>query len=100
MADEGEFIKITLSIVDKDFALTIKEEEEELVRSAAALVKERVANLAKQYHSGNQKDYLSMALLLLAVDYLKISQENGQLDDTENLIVEMDEKLATFFEGK
>ncbi len=100
MADEGNFIKINVSIVDKSYALTVKEEEEELVKNAALLVKERVSNLTKQYQSGNQKDYQSMALLLLAVDYLKISQEKGQLDDTESLLEEMDEKLATFFEEK
>jgi len=97
--DNDRLIKINVSVVDKSYALTIKESEEEIVRKAASMVKERIGNLSKQYQAGNQKDFLSMGILLLAVDYLKLSSQKSQVEDTGQLLDQMDERLTNFFDG-
>ncbi len=99
MAEDNQLINVNINVVDRSFGLTIRKEEEAVVREAAKLINERVANLRKKYQAQGQRDYLGMALLLITVDYLKTKQQHESMTDVEGMLHNLDEKLLNFFEG-
>lgn len=88
-------LKINLIIAGKTHSLTIKREEEELIRKAARLIEVKLANYAARYRADeakNQQDFLSMAALEIAYTYLKM-KESRDVDMLTQSIKELDEEL-------
>ncbi len=97
----GEHVTIKISIDERNFELTIPQQDEALVKKAAEMVNEKVAKLKESYQTHDKRDYLAMASLLFCVNQLK-SEAKRDADktadsDTEDQLLAVENKLKTFF---
>ncbi len=95
--EEGKVINIKVNIADRNFGLTIKEDEEEIVRKAATSINERIVELKKKYQAQDPRDYLAMALLLNTVDGLKNQFKTEAYQESVKMLSDLDNKLVNFF---
>jgi cell division protein ZapA (FtsZ GTPase activity inhibitor) len=72
-------LSIKVSIAGRTYPLTIKREEEELIRKAAKEVDDNVRTLQQTYAVKDKQDLLAMAALQMATNALKFSKKE---DDT------------------
>ena len=67
-------------IAERHYPLTISPDEEQKVRKAANLIKQKMLELKGLYTAYDQQDFLAMASLLLCVDSLnkdEVLSSNG-----------------------
>lgn len=60
-------ITITVNLADRNYRLTVKKEEEELVRKAALEVNQRLKKYSEQYSYTDYQDLLAMLSLEMAL---------------------------------
>jgi len=72
-------LSIKVSIAGRTYPLTIKRDEEELIRKAAKNVDDNVRTLQQTYAVKDKQDLLAMAALQMATNALKSSKKE---DDT------------------
>ncbi|NLL28545.1 MAG: cell division protein ZapA [Bacteroidales bacterium] len=76
----GKVKSIIISIADKNYTLSIKEEDEIIIRSAAELINNKISDFSKNYIGKDKQDILAMILLQTSAELLK--KENiGYTDD-------------------
>jgi len=68
-------ISINISIADRPYRLTIKREEEERVRRAAAVINDGIREYAKHFAYKDRQDLLAMAALQFAASSLLFESE-------------------------
>jgi cell division protein ZapA len=78
-------ISIKIKIVSREYPLTIKAEEEELVRKAAELINQQVSEYEKNYSVNNKQDLLAMSALQLATQVVKTQQSAATSELNSNL---------------
>lgn len=78
-------ISIKIKIVSREYPLTIKAEEEELVRKAAELINQQVSEYEKNYSVNNKQDLLAMSALQLATQVVKTQQSAATPELSPNL---------------
>jgi cell division protein ZapA (FtsZ GTPase activity inhibitor) len=89
-------LAITVKIADRPYKMTVRAEEEEVIRKAARLVNEKIEEYAKIYAFNDNQDLLSMVSLLFATKSLKALADGesrqkeliGSLDTLEKLLAE------------
>jgi cell division protein ZapA len=88
-------ITITVKIADRPYRLTIKNEEEEIIRKAAGLINETVKNYSDNYAFKDKQDLLAMVALQNGTSVLrtdnKAENNNRRLIDK---IKEIDKVLS------
>lgn len=90
-------ISIKIIIADRVYPLKINIEEEENVRRAAKLVNDRLKEFSENYQVRDKQDLLSMCLLQIATENLKIEKEQQNLNlDLGQSIEQIDRKLSEF----
>lgn len=73
----SEKLHIRLHVYDRDIAVNINREDEELYRNAAKLITDTVNEYAKKYKDGNNvQNLLYMALIDIALRYIRESKRN------------------------
>ena len=78
-------VSIKIKIVSREYPLTIKQEEEELVRKAAELINQQVNEYEKNYSVNNKQDLLAMSALQLATQVVKTQQSAAAPELNSNL---------------
>ena len=87
-------LKIKVNIADRVYPLTIKREEEELIRKAVKMINEAVLNFEKKFAVRDKQDVLAMSALqwasqlekLKARDKQDIEEVNHSLEVFNNII--------------
>lgn len=84
-----EQININVIVADRPYRLKIKPEEEEFVRKAAKSLNEKVKEFRQKYEGKDKQDYVAMAALMFAVDFLNVDKSNQ--DNDEEVQKELDD---------
>lgn len=84
-------ISININIADRTYPLTIKTEEEELVRKAAMMINNKIKDYSVQYAFKDKQDLLAMITLQFATSLLKLNN-NAILSDSALKTLENIEK--------
>ena len=77
-------LTISVKIADRPYKMTVKVEEEEVIRKAARLINEKIKEYANTYAFNDSQDLLSMVSLWFATTSLKA--ENTFHSDNTDLI--------------
>ena len=97
---EDKIRNISLIIADRPYKLRIEAHEEENVRKAAKMIKEKLSDLKKSYQAKDKQDYLAMVALMYCVDYLEEHQRKDVInDDGDNKLGELDQILTDFLDN-
>ncbi len=73
-------ITITITLADRNYRLTVKKEEEELVRKAALEVNQRLKKYIEQYSYTDYQDLLAMIALEMVIA-LETERRSTQHDE-------------------
>jgi len=73
-------ITITITLADRNYRLTVKKEEEELVRKAALEVNQRLKKYTEQYSYTDYQDLLAMIALEMVIT-LETERRSAQHDE-------------------
>ncbi len=82
-----EEITINITIANRPYRLTVKREDEELLRKVAVAINEQMSGFARQYAFKDQQDLLAMVAIQFATSSLKNESEINFRDEhlTEKL---------------
>lgn len=75
---------ISVNIADRPYRLTIKREEEELIRKAANIINDKVKSYSSNYAFNDKQDLLAMVALEEATNALN---KDGKLSDIDNTVL-------------
>ncbi|MDD2345549.1 MAG: cell division protein ZapA [Bacteroidales bacterium] len=75
---------ITVKVLDREYKLTIKREDEEVVRKALKLIETRIEDYAKRYAFKDKQDLLSMVVLQYVINSIKLGNKQEYLDNHIN----------------
>jgi cell division protein ZapA len=88
-------LSITVKIAERSYRLKINQEEEAIVRQAAAMINDKISEYSDQYAYNDKQDLLAMGALYFATRSLR--SENDSREYTEGLLKRisvMDDILA------
>lgn len=92
----SEQLVINLRVCGQTYPLTIKREDEQIYRDAERLINGRYAFYSNNYQGKDMAEYLRMAILEIAIQYVQ-AKANGNIapimDTLNGLIGEMDSAL-------
>ena len=74
-------LTISVKIADRPYRMTVKAEEEEVIRKAARLINEKIREYANTYAFNDHQDLLSMVSLWFATSALKAEESTGSVND-------------------
>ena len=74
-------LTISVKIADRPYKMTVKLEEEEVIRKAARLINEKITEYANTYAFNDNQDLLSMVSLWFATTSLKAQAESTEGND-------------------
>ncbi|MEN8224859.1 MAG: cell division protein ZapA [Bacteroidota bacterium] len=74
-------LAISVIIADRPYKMTVKVEEEEVIRKAARLINEKIKEYANTYAFNDNQDLLSMVSLWFATSGLKVEAKTGSGND-------------------
>ena len=90
-----EEFTISVNIADRPYRLTIKREEEEVIRKAATKINDKVKNYSANYAFNDKQDLLAMVALEEATVAL---QNESKLSDIDSSLLDeltdIDKKLS------
>lgn len=93
-------VSIKIKIVSREYPLTIKAEEEEIVRKAADLINQQVNEYEKNYSVNNKQDLLAMSALQLATQVVKSQQaavqDTGINANLTNQLIELEHYVSDY----
>lgn len=90
-------ISVKINIADRIYPLKINIEEEENVRRAAKLINDRLKEFQENYAVKDKQDLLSMCVLQIATENLKLDKEQNNLtSDLSGQIQIIDKKLSEY----
>ena len=75
---------ISVNIADRPYRLTIKREEEELIRKAATIINDKIKNYSANFAFNDKQDLLAMVALEEATNALN---SNDKLSDIDNSVL-------------
>lgn len=75
-------LSIKVNIADRIYPLRVEVEEEELVRSAAKNINEKIKVFQENYAVKDKQDLLSMAILQYATEVLITVRSSAKKDDS------------------
>ena len=70
-------LAISVIIADRPYKMTVRAEEEEVIRKAARLINEKIKEYANTYAFNDSQDLLSMVSLWFATNALKVEAKAG-----------------------
>ncbi len=77
-----EEFTISVNIADRPYRLTIKREEEEVIRKAATKINDKVKNYSANYAFNDKQDLLAMVALEEATIALNKEKRLSDIDDS------------------
>ena len=95
--DTNQNIKIT--IAGRPYRLTVKLEEEEIVRKAADYVNQTILDYSKAFEYKDHQDLFAMIALQTSANSIRLEEEKSfRNKDLEIKLSEIDEVLSTYLE--
>lgn len=92
---------ISVSIAERPYRLTIKREEEELIRKAANLINDKLKNYSANYAFNDKQDLLAMVALEEATNALNKDNKLSDIDNSVlNELVDIDSLLEENLKNK
>ena len=82
MEKETDSKKITVVIAGRPYPLKIQPEDESSLRMIIKEINDKVNHFQLTYTCKDKQDHLSMALLMYAVDYHKLKNQESPVSDT------------------
>ena len=70
-----EELTISVKIADRPYRLTIKKDEEEIIRKAAKQINEKIKEYGNSYAYNDKQDLLSMVAILFATKSIGLEEE-------------------------
>ncbi|MAX80969.1 MAG: cell division protein ZapA [Crocinitomicaceae bacterium] len=94
-------LSIKVTIANRVYPLTIRREEEELIRKAAKLVNDNIKELESNYAVRDKQDLLAMTALFYANRSLEMqSSSKGSDDSSSNAeLQEVQERLKNYLDS-
>lgn len=90
-----EEFTISVNIADRPYRLTIKREEEEVIRKAANKINEKVKNYSANYAFNDKQDLLAMVALEEATVALNNEHKLSDIDNSVvNDLIDIDQMLT------
>ena len=90
-----EELTISVNIADRIYKLTVKKEEEEIIRKATQLISSAVKNYSDMYSYKDKQDLLSMVVLQFATNALINENKNRYIEEQlEDKLKEIDKILT------
>ncbi|MEI8203549.1 MAG: cell division protein ZapA [Bacteroidota bacterium] len=90
-----EELTISVNIADRIYKLTVKKEEEEIIRKATQLISNAVKNYSDMYSYKDKQDLLSMVVLQFATNALINENKNRFIEEQlESKLTEIDNILT------
>ncbi len=90
-----EELTISVNIADRIYKLTVKKEEEEIIRKATQLIGNAVKNYSDMYSYKDKQDLLSMVVLQFATNALINENKNRYFEEQlENKLKEINQVLT------
>lgn len=77
-------ITISVRIADRPYRLTIRKEEEEIIRNAAKQINERLKEYADSYAYNDKQDLISMVAILFATKAISLEK---QFEHKDNILL-------------
>lgn len=74
-------LTISVKIADRPYRMTVRTEEEEVIRKAARLINEKIREYANTYAFNDHQDLLSMVSLWFATKALKAEESTGSVNE-------------------
>jgi cell division protein ZapA (FtsZ GTPase activity inhibitor) len=71
-----DLVQIQVMIADRQYPLRIKKGEEDTVRRAVTLVNDKLKEYQESYSGKDKQDYLSMCVLMFAVEYQTLKNQS------------------------
>ncbi len=88
-------LTISVKIADRPYRLTIKKDEEEIIRKAAKLLNEKVKEFGENYAYNDKQDLLSMVAILFATKAISLEdQVKGKDNKLVNKLAEIEKVLS------
>ncbi|MDD3875598.1 MAG: cell division protein ZapA [Bacteroidales bacterium] len=91
-------ITINVSIADRPYKITIKRDDEELIRLAVKDINDKIKSFSQQYAFKDNQDLLAMAVLQISTD---LFTQNRQIETETKVITDkitgISEKIESFY---
>jgi cell division protein ZapA (FtsZ GTPase activity inhibitor) len=91
-------LSIRVNIADRFYPLKIDRKDEEMIRSAAKVINEKILLYKQSYNDKDIQDFLSMAALQFVTKQIEDEHSNKNdslLDDIEIINAELDEYIKS-----
>ncbi|HZH68282.1 MAG TPA: cell division protein ZapA [Chitinophagales bacterium] len=89
-----DYLSINITLVGRPFKLKVKPEEEEMVRLAANEINEKVLEYQQSFPSKDKQDFLTMMVLQLKVDLLRVEGAKSQTEEWSEKLDALDALLT------
>lgn len=90
-------ISVKLKIAGREYPLSVKAAEEEMVRKAAELINQQVNEYEKNYSVNNKQDLLAMSALQLATQVVKAQQASSEFKpELKDQLVELERYVSDY----
>lgn len=88
-------VNITISIAGRDYKLTIKNEDEEIVRNAQKIINQTIRKYSDAYDYNDMQDLLAMVVIQNTVNAIKLEKEVAFKDGTLNSKLELIDEILS-----
>lgn len=85
-----ETVKVSIQILNRNYPVTVRLDEEELVRNAEKNIQERLKKLQRSYNIDQPQDLLAMVAIQLATRMTHLSEEKER---DQELVAEYSERF-------
>ena len=94
-------LSITVSIAGRTYPLTVKGEEEAIIRQAAGMINDKVREYEESYSVRDKQDLLAMCALQLATQNLQLETRPAPVnEELAGKLKEMDSLLSGILEER
>lgn len=98
MNDDNPIRNVNIVIADRSYPLKVRASEEETLRKAAEVVREKMVAFRKSYGGQEKLDYLAMAALKLSIELLNVKKTDTQSLEVSEKLDNLNDILSAYIE--
>lgn len=76
-----DLLNISVNIAGRSYRMRVPPKEEKVVRDAANMINDKIAEYQQAYDASDRQDYLAMVTLLYTTEYLKKESAQETISD-------------------
>ena len=89
-----DLLNISVNIAGRSYRMKVPPNEEKIVRDAANMINNKIAEYQQSYDANDRQDYLAMVTLLYTTEYLKKESAQETISDVvQQSIVDIETEL-------